>query len=94
MSIGETFSRSWDITKKSFKVIKADKEILIFPVLASVFSIIFFLLMVVPFLMTGLVNAVGGENLSQAAFYLVLFIFVLWLSGIVNVVWRTVCRTI
>ena len=40
--ITSRFSRSWDITKQTFKVMKADKEILLFPVLSTIFSTILF----------------------------------------------------
>jgi ABC-type multidrug transport system fused ATPase/permease subunit len=82
MSIGETFSRSWELTKQTFSVIRKDKHILIFPFLASFFSIIFFLLMVVPFLMTGIVEAVFGEQLGEAALYFIIFILYLGISFI------------
>ena len=36
--MANVFSRSWEITKITFDVIKHDKELLIFPVLSFVFS--------------------------------------------------------
>jgi hypothetical protein len=35
------FSRSWELTKMSFRVIKADREMLLFPLLAGIFSLLF-----------------------------------------------------
>jgi hypothetical protein len=42
------FSRSWEITKLSFKVIKEDKELLIYPILSSIFSLIYSIAMMIP----------------------------------------------
>src|SRR3990167_8089778 len=49
-----TFSRSWDIAKLSFRVMREDKELLLFPVFASVFSLLFILVMVFPVFVTAL----------------------------------------
>jgi hypothetical protein len=82
IGIGETFSRSWEITKQSFKIIKSDKEILIFPVLASIFSIIFFVFMALPFVMTGVLQQTGLDQLGQVAYYVVIFVFYLGVAFI------------
>ncbi|MFH1275777.1 MAG: DUF6159 family protein [Candidatus Woesearchaeota archaeon] len=71
MGITDTFSRSWEITKKTFHVMKLDKEILLFPILSSVFSIILFLLLVFPFLLTAL--TVTGKADDMYAIYLGIF---------------------
>lgn len=42
------FSRSWEITKVSFGVIKKDKEMLLFPILSGIFSLIFLAIMLFP----------------------------------------------
>ncbi len=39
--MSNVFSRSWEITKISFRVISKDKELLIYPFLASIFSMLF-----------------------------------------------------
>jgi hypothetical protein len=82
MSIGETFSRSWEITKKCFHVINSDKEILLFPLVSSISSIIFFVLMVVPFVMAWFMEAAGFDKLGNLAFYGVMFLFYLGISFI------------
>ena len=53
------FSRSWHITKLSFRVIKQDKELLLFPILAGIFSIIFIFAMLFPTLIVGILGAAG-----------------------------------
>ena len=82
MGIGETFSRSWEITKQTFNVIRADKEILFFPIIASFLSIIYFAVMVIPFLMTSVMQALGFDKLGELAYYLVAFLFYLGIAFI------------
>ena len=48
-SIGDRFKRSWSITKKTFHVMGHDKEIMLFPILSVIFSIILFIILVFPF---------------------------------------------
>src|SRR3989344_2191918 len=71
MGITDRFSRSWEITKKTFHVMKLDKEILFFPILSTVFSIILFLLLVFPFILTALMT--GGSIEDPYAIYLGIF---------------------
>jgi hypothetical protein len=49
----EVFSRSWNITKLSFRVILQDKEMLLFPLLAGVFSLLFSVALIFPTLLVG-----------------------------------------
>lgn len=71
MSLTDRFSRSWEITKKTFHVMKLDKEILFFPILSTVFSIILFLLLVFPFILTALMT--GGSIEDPYAIYFGIF---------------------
>jgi hypothetical protein len=79
--ITSRFSRSWDITKQTFKVMKADKEILLFPVLSTIFSTILFLIFIFPIFMIGVAgeSATGFEGLSIYvsifAFYFIITFF-------------------
>jgi len=73
----ESFGRSWDITKTSFNVIKQDKELLLFPILAGFFSIIFLIIMIFPFIITSLVNTFFGEALGTILEYVAVFILYL-----------------
>ena len=52
MGISNTFSRSWEITKLSFRVIKKDKEILIFPVISFILIVLFWLIMLIPIIIS------------------------------------------
>lgn len=73
------FQRSWQITKLSFNVIKEDKELLLFPLLSFIFSLILLVSMVFPTLFA---NAVVPENLGEVASYGVLFVVYLGLAFI------------
>ena len=42
------FQRSWDLTKISFSVIGKDKELILFPILAGIFSLLFMAAMILP----------------------------------------------
>ena len=42
------FSRSWELTKLSFRVLMQDKEMLLFPFLGGLFSLLFSLALLYP----------------------------------------------
>jgi hypothetical protein len=44
----ESLERSWNLTKLSIDVMKADKELFLFPVLAGIFSLLFIIAMLFP----------------------------------------------
>lgn len=48
MTIGERFSRSWEITKLTFSIMMKEKELFVFPILSALFSIIFIIAMIFP----------------------------------------------
>lgn len=77
----EAFKRSWEITKLTFDVIKKDKEMLLFPIMAGIFSLLFIVAMVVPTILTSLIGAVGGEVMGTFV-YGILFIIYLGLAFI------------
>ncbi len=82
MGITDTFKRSWDITKQSFRIIRSDKEIIVFPILASVFSTIFFVLMVIPFFVASIMEQLGLDKLGAVAMYVIIFVLYLGLAFI------------
>lgn len=49
----ESFSRSWELTKMTFKVINKDKRLLLFPILSAIFSILFVFSLIFPALFLG-----------------------------------------
>ncbi len=76
------FARSWEITKLSFNVIKQDKELLLFPILAGIFSLLFIIAMLFPALVSGIAaNAIKGP-ITKALSFAVVFIIYLGLAFI------------
>ncbi len=69
-----TLERTWDLTKQSFAVLRADKEILLFPVMSAVAAIIVSLSFLVPLLLSGALQAVESSG-ANATTYLTLFAF-------------------
>lgn len=56
------FGRSWKLTRMSFGVIRQDKEMLFFPVIAGVLSTAFAFLLLFPTIIVGLLHDQGGEG--------------------------------
>lgn len=48
LKLTNAFSRSWAITKLSFEVMMADKELFLFPLFGGIFSILFLLALIFP----------------------------------------------
>jgi hypothetical protein len=68
-----SFSRSWEITKLSFEVMKKDKELFIFPILAVFFSALFLFALLFPTIILTLISS-GGEATLGAVEVFILFI--------------------
>lgn len=68
-----TLGRTWELTKQSFAVLRADKEILFFPVLSAIAAIGVSVSFIVPIVMSGALPAKGEE--PGLGFYLILFAF-------------------
>jgi hypothetical protein len=66
------FSRSWEITKLSFGVIKHDKELLLFPILAIIFSLIFIIVVLFPSVLAGIIT-INKDEIGLLG-YIILFI--------------------
>ncbi|WP_258097465.1 DUF6159 family protein [Marinoscillum pacificum] len=67
------FSRSWQITKMSFRVINKDRELLAFALLSFVFSAIFSIAMIVPSVLSEIINQ--GQPVSELEVYQYIIIF-------------------
>ena len=78
----EVFARSWEITKLSFNVIKKDKELLLFPALAGLFSIMFLIAMLVPSIIISFIKEGMGPETYGIMEYIVLFLTYLGLAFI------------
>ncbi len=66
-----SFSRSWELTKASWHVLRADKELLLFPVLSVFFSIAFVIALLFPTVILAILNEVSVA--FAFPFYLILF---------------------
>ena len=81
-------SRSWRLTKLSFEVIKQDKEMLLFPLLAGIFSLLYAVALIYPTIIVAFMrqSASAGGTGSEVAFnmvdYALLFVTYLGLSFI------------
>ena len=68
----EALKRSWELTKISLQVMKEDKELLLFPILAGIFSLCFIIAMLFP---TVIVTLLAGDTVTgDLAFYLILYL--------------------
>ena len=76
--MSNAFSRSWEITKATFSVIKHDKELLLFPILSMIFSLLFIVVLLLPtsvflaFMSSGAVVFQGLDFLILFLLYLIL----------------------
>ena len=73
------FERSWNITKLSFDVINKDRELLLFPVLAGIFSLLFIVAILVPTIVVSLLKGAGAQAFGGLE-YLLLFVTYLVLA--------------
>ena len=71
-------SRSWELVKQSFAVLKKDKEIMLFPIISGILSVLALISLFIPFGIISLDN-----NFSPSLFYLLLFIYYVITSFIV-----------
>jgi len=78
MGIADTFSRSWNITKITFRVMKQDKEIFLFPIISSILIAVFISLMLIPILISLFIKG------NSAVFIHYLIIFLLYF-GIITI---------
>jgi hypothetical protein len=69
-----TFANSWALIKSSAKVLRSDKELIIFPIISSIGVLLLSAVFFVPMLLLGLFNNVA-ETGMQVTDYLLLFAF-------------------
>jgi hypothetical protein len=69
------FSRSWDLTKSTLYVMKKDKEIFVFPILAIIIALIFLGAFVVFSVIAGLISLIGGFNMQVLGYILLLILY-------------------
>lgn len=73
----ETFSRSWELVKASWRVLRSDKELIVFPIVSTLGMIVVTILFAVPSISAGLIDsAVQGRNNGDGIVsYIVAFLF-------------------
>ncbi|MBI5158812.1 hypothetical protein HY992_01690 [Candidatus Micrarchaeota archaeon] len=64
----ESIGRSWNLMKQSFSVLKSDKELVVFPILSGVLSILALIAFFVPLLLAGFFD-------NELVLYAVIFCF-------------------
>jgi hypothetical protein len=82
-----TFSRSWELVKQSFNVLRSDRELLLFPFISMIGVILVTIVFSIPLFFTGLIqNVANGENGSNGTSilgYVLLFLFYLVMYTII-----------
>ncbi|MCF2139639.1 MAG: DUF6159 family protein [Candidatus Lokiarchaeota archaeon] len=74
------FSRSWEFTKLSFRVIKKDKELLLYPMLASFFSLLYSIAMLVPSIIIPILEATNPDYSTLIGTTEYIFVFLTYLG--------------
>lgn len=72
----DSIGNSWSLIKSSAKILDADRELLIFPILSSVAVMLLTAVFFVPMLLVGYFGRVANQGL-QVVDYLILFLFYL-----------------
>ncbi len=72
-------SNSWQLVKASWAVLQADKELVIFPIVSGIATIIVLITFAVPMFLTGLFDALVADQFGPArvASYAMIFLFYL-----------------
>jgi hypothetical protein len=70
-------SNSWELVKASWAVLRADKELIVFPLVSAVVSLIVLITFAVPMLLSGLFEAMFAEEFGAVRIigYAVAFVF-------------------
>lgn len=73
----ETFSRSWELVKASWGVLRADKELIVFPIVSSVVTLVISIPFLIPLWNSGVLDRMvdGRSSNVGTTNYLLLFLF-------------------
>lgn len=66
---------SWELVKASIDVLKADKELMLFPVVSAITLILVTASFVAPLFLTNVLESIGDEETLGLVHYVVLFLF-------------------
>jgi hypothetical protein len=72
----DSIGNSWSLIKSSAKVLEADRELIIFPILSGIAVLLLMAVFFVPMLLVGYFGRLANQGL-QVADYLILFVFYL-----------------
>lgn len=72
----DSIGRSWELAKGSFRVLRADKELLIFPLLSFVALVVVLISFAVPFVMLGGVSSAQDGQVNIASYVLAFAFYV------------------
>ncbi len=70
----QRLSNSWELVKESFKVLQADKELMVFPLISSIGVVIVTLTFIFPLLFAGFFDTVFSRG-GEVAGFLVMFLY-------------------
>jgi hypothetical protein len=73
----QRLSNSWSLVKASWAVLRADKELIVFPIIAFIGSIIVTITFIVPMALTRMFDGLSDGRGSQVGLYLFSFLFYL-----------------
>jgi hypothetical protein len=72
----ERFSRSWELVKASAAVLRADRELIVFPIVSAALSILVLVTFAVPFVLSGILDRAAPDTSAvPAGAYLLGFLF-------------------
>jgi hypothetical protein len=73
----ERFSRSWTLVKASAEVLRQDKELLVFPLISAIATLLIALSFIVPIWQTGLLDRADSDQVAQTQLIIWGFLFYL-----------------
>jgi len=71
----ERLSNSWQLVKASAAVLRADKELIVFPIVSAVLSLLVVVTFVVPIVLSGIVESVASESRVPVVGWVLAFLF-------------------
>jgi|SRR3989344_2219495 len=73
----ERISTGWKITKQSFKVLKADKEIVLFPIIGGLLTLAITAIFIIPFILGTIGASLINESFANVTMYIILFVYLI-----------------
>jgi hypothetical protein len=73
----ERISRSWELVKASYAVLRADKELIVFPLVSTIATLIVIIIFAIPALLAGVFDNMADNGNPGVAGYVITFLFYL-----------------